>query len=206
MTLASNQHVVMPGQIGEFTFDMVANDDISEGVRREYFQPTLVDPYNPYLGVTAWMDITVSPSATIAQFQSQSAFPSINRGQPSSSFLQYKNSGTSRWYDDTSVPAGLNPVHLAASVPTNRSSAFSYGWPSDGRPNFNFSKVYQADGVTLASNQHVVEPGQIARFEFPITAPWNINYGTHREYFQPVLEYSKNWNIGALSWLDITIR
>src|SRR5690606_33611270 len=127
-------------------------------------------------------------------------------GEPRNVYIQYKNLGSARWYDDVSAPAGVAPVHLAASVPTNRGSVFSYGWPSNGRPNFTFTKVYKADGKTLAENQHIVEPGQIARFEFTITPPWNINLGTHREHFQPVLEGASNWNMGGLAWLDVRVE
>lgn len=205
-TLAPNQHIVMPGQIGEFSFNMVANEGTQVGQTREYFQPILVDQHHPSLGVISWLDVTVSATSKKAQFDAQSSYPTLSRGQSIASYLQYKNTGTARWYDDTSVPQGLQPVHLAATNPINRGSVFSYDWPSRGRTGSIFSKVYLSDGATLAPNQHVVEPGQIARFEFNLTAPWNINYGTHREYFQPVLEGASQWNIGALSWLDVTIQ
>lgn len=205
-TLAGNQHIVMPGQIARFEFAMAAPVSISTGSYREHFQPILEGAHHWQMGGAVWLDVTVQPSSTQAQFHRQSAYPTISRGQAAPSFLEYKNIGASRWYDDTSRPAGLLPVHLAATSPPNRQSVFSYGWPSAGRPNFTFSKVYEADGTTLAANQHVVEPGQIARFEFNITAPWNVNLGTHREHFQPVLEWAPNWSMGALSWLDVTVR
>ena len=206
-TLAPNQHVVMPGQIGEFSFQMTAGDNITTGDLREYFTPILVGQYQSSLGVLSWLDVKVTPTTQLGQFHSQSNYPTISKGTGSSIFISYKNTGTARWYDDTSVPAGLKPIHLAATNPINRQSVFSYGWPSAGRPNVNFSKVYQADGVTLAPNQHVVEPGQIARFEFNVTAPWNINTGVHREYFQLVREGADNWSMGEkTAWMDIRVN
>lgn len=206
VTLSGNQHIVMPGQIGRYDFSLTASKDVSPGTYRESFQP-VQEGYNyPIMGTPSWFDITVTPSVFSAGWNAQSSFPTLSPGESKLAFIQYKNLGSTRWYDDTSAPVGLSPVHLAASVPTNRKSVFSYGWPSSGRPNVTFTKVYEADGVTLAANQHVVEAGQIARFEFNITSPWNINTGTHREYFQPVLEGTNNWSMNGISWLDVTVR
>ncbi len=142
-----------------------------------------------------------------AQFFAQSPLNQpFYLGESKAVYISYKNIGSAPWYDDSSVTPGINPVHLAASVPTNRSSVFSYGWPSAGRPDFNFSKVYESDGTPLASNQHIVQPGQIAEFDFNITAPWNINYGAYTEYFQPVLEHAQNWSIGGVSWLNVIVH
>lgn len=204
-TLAANQHIVMPGQIARFEFKFGAGANTNTGLYREYLQPRLAGSNYPDMGGLSWMDVTVTPSEYKTSFYSQSAFPTIARGQSSAAFIQYKNTGTAKWYDDSSVPAGFNPIHLAASAPTNRQSVFSYGWLSAGRPNFTFSKVYEADGTTLATDQHTVEPGQIARFEFNVTAPWNVNTGMHREYFQPVLEWANDWNLGGVAWLDIKV-
>ncbi len=205
-TLSSNQHIVMPGQIAKFNFKFAASANTTSSSMREYFQPVIAGSPHPTMGAVSWLDASLIDTSSTAQFAGQSPMPTVSLGQSAPVFLQYKNIGTARWYDDTTVPQGLSPVHLAASVPTNRQSVFSYTWPSNGRPNFNFSKVYEADGVTLATNQHIVEPGQIARFEFSVTAPWNVNLGTHREHFQPVLEKANMWGMGSLSWLDITVR
>lgn len=206
VTLAGHQHIVMPGQIARYEFSMSAPLSITTGFYRESFQPILEGAPHPFMNGTAWLDVNVITSTSQAQFHSQSAHPVVIRGQAFPSFIQYKNAGNTKWYDDTSVPTGMSPIHLAASNPTNRQSVFSYGWLSAGRPNFTFSKVYETNGTTLAANQHTVEPGQIARFEFNITAPWNINPGIHREHFQPVLEWAHNWNIGGLAWLDVKVN
>lgn len=204
ITLAANQHVVLPGQLGRFEFQMTAANNVPQGFYREYFQPLMTDPYHPYMNGVSWFDVNVTPPSFSAVFNLQSGYPTIIKGQSSQAFLQYKNVGSSQWYDDTSAPVGISPVHLAATSPVNRNSVFSYGWQSAGRPSVTFSKVYEADGITLSDNQHIVKNGQIARFDFNLTTPWNIESGVHREYFQPVLEEARYWNMGALSWLDIT--
>lgn len=206
VTLASNQHIVMPGQIARFDFQMTAESDVPVGGYREFFQPLLSDPYHPFMGALSWLDVNVTASSFSAKLDNQTPSVSMLRGQSTPVFVQYKNTGNASWYDDSAVPPQVSPVHLAATTPMNRSSVFSYGWPSPGRPSVNFSKVYEADGVTLATNQHVVQPGQIGRFEFNISAPWNIDLGTHREYFQPALEGAQNWNIGGVIWLDINVH
>jgi len=126
-------------------------------------------------------------------------------GESRSVYFEYRNIGATRWYDDTSAPSGYNPIHLAATNPINKSSIFSYGWPSSGRPNLNFTKVFESNGVTLATNQHVVEPGQIARFEFTLTPPWNTPRGNYREFFQPVIEGASQWSMGGLAWFDFSV-
>lgn len=206
-TLTGNQHVVMPGQIATFEFSIIAPLTARTGLNKEYFRPAMTsDIYRPNLGDVTSVDINVLPSTFSAQFKAQSAYPSSKSGYPSPSFLQYKNTGNVRWYDTASVPTGYSPVSLAASNPINRVSMFSYGWPSGGRPNAHFSKVFEADGTTLSQNQHVVEISQIASFEFNLTPPWSLQSGSYREFFQPVAEGAPNWNMGALSWLDITNR
>ena len=69
----------------------------------------------------------------------------------------------------------------------------------------NLSSVYEADGVTLAANQHVVNPGQIGKFGFTLTVPASTASGTYREYFTTILEGASNWNIGLNMWLDVTV-
>ena len=141
-----------------------------------------------------------------AQFHSQSPSMSAYAGETKTAYIQYKNNGQWDWHDDQIDWPGIPPIHLAATAPINRSSIFSYGWPSVGRPNLNFSKVYESNGTTLAANQHLVKPGQIVRFEFNISIPWTLPAGQYREHFQPVLEGADGWNIGGVAWLDISVQ
>ncbi len=122
--------------------------------------------------------------------------------------MAFKNVGNDPWFDDTSTPIGKRPVRLATSWPINRLSDFSATWPYRNRSNTSFSKVYQADGVTLSSAQHTVQPGQIAQFEFTFTVPANQPSGVYREYFEPIVEGAPGygWNMGTQAWLSVTVQ
>ena len=173
--------------------------------------------YTPHLNQSfpgifeGWFGSVIA-QAYSAQYVNQSAYPSLLPGQSSSAFFEYQNTGNVAWYDDSSVgsaSAGTLPVHLATSHSINRNSAFAAGnWGGGGnRPDLTFSTVYEADGTTLAANQHVVQPGQIAKFNFTFTVPGNQAAGTYREYFQPVVEGSPN---GAFNdpgtYIDVTVQ
>jgi len=205
VTPSQFQHVVRPGEIVHFDFDLTASANLPIGVNREYFQPIVEGSPNWQMGGVAWVDATVVERTGNAQYISQSNPPAINRGSSSPEFITYRNNTNFPWYDDASVPTGLSPLHFATTAPINRYSAFSYGWPSYSRPTNLFAKVYEADGVTLAGNQHIVQPGQIGRFEFSLTPPWSFNVGSYREYFQPLLEGAQNWNVGGVGWFDVTV-
>ncbi len=204
VTLAANQHVANPGQIVEFDFNLGANT--SGGFVRQYFQPILEGSPLWDMGAQSWLDVTVQPLTFKATFAGQSSYPTIPRGQTSTAHLSYKNSGNRPWYDDvTAGPLNTFAVHLATTNPINSASPFSSSWPTNNRPALTFAHVYEADGVTLAANQHVANPGQIVEFDFTFTVPAGQTPGTYTQYFQPILEGSTLWNMGALSWLTITV-
>jgi hypothetical protein len=139
---------------------------------------------------TQWFG-SIYTSPYNATFYSQSNYPSLNPGQSAAVWFEYQNTGNQTWYDDDSIgsaPAGSYPVHLATSHILNRASAFSATWPSATRADLVFSTVYNSDGVTLASNQHVAQPGQIVKFSFTMTAPYGLVATTYPEYFIPVAE------------------
>ncbi len=199
------QHVVRPGEIVELSMPLTVRDSAATGLHRQIVQPQ-VDTYkNSPMGGLSWYDVTAVARTNGAAMYTQSPFPSISRGSSQPVFLSYKNTSNTSWYDDTSAPAGILPVHIATYSPINRSSPFSYDWYNRARPVLQFSKVTEADGVTLASNQHVVQPGQVVYFNFNLTAPWTFS-GTYREYYLPIVEGSGVWNQGGVSWLDVTVR
>ena len=210
-TLASNQHVVQPGQVAKFQFDIKPATNANPGVYREFFQP-VAEGTADGLFPKAWtfIDATLQPSIYNINGTTQSSYPTIVRGGQTSAFLTYKNNGNVAWYDDTSKsqgPAGTNPVHLATSHNLNRNSGFSSGWPTPSRPAVNFAAVYESDGTTLASNQHVVQPGQIAKFNFNLSAPSNLSPGVYREFFNPVVEGTANGVFNdAWTFFDVTVR
>jgi hypothetical protein len=47
--------------------------------------------------------------------------------------------------------------------------------------------VYEGDGTTVATNQHVASPGQIVEFRFPVTTPWAQASGSYEQLFKPTL-------------------
>ncbi|HYH74976.1 MAG TPA: hypothetical protein VD735_03365, partial [Candidatus Saccharimonadales bacterium] len=143
----------------------------------------------------------------LAQFYSvYPSRPGLKTSQSTIVTMQWKNMGIANWYDDTNAAANnARPVHLAATGPINRSSHFAMQWPNPGRAGLTFTKVYMADGVTLAPDQHIVQPGQIARFEFPITIPIGTNPGTYREWFQLIVEGNTTWWMGGDSYVDVVV-
>jgi hypothetical protein len=201
-----NEASVAPGDTGTFTVNYLAP------LKKASYNFTL----SPYVNTTniglssTKVSVSVSSPDYTAKFQTQSAFPTIAQGGHSNAFFSAKNSGNVAWYDDTSLssaPAGTKPVHLATTNPINRSSVFSGGaWGSgNNRPAVTFSAVYEADGTTLATNQHVVQPGQIAKFSFTFSVPSNKAAGTYREYFQPIVEGYNPWSMGLVGWIDVKV-
>lgn len=207
VTLAGNQHLVMPNQIVRFNFTITVPYGFPPGQHRIYVQPVLEGSNNWNIGGVAWIDTNVIETNQAAQYAGQSANPTLAPGQSTVSYFQYRNVGNTNWYDDVTAAANnVQPVHLATSGPVNRASSFSWGWPNSARPAVNFSAVYEADGVTLAGNQHLVLPNQIARFSFNTTVPYNYPDGNYTEYVQPVWEGSNRWNMGGVAWSVVGVQ
>jgi hypothetical protein len=205
VTLTSNQHVVLVGQIVEFDFAFSVASNTTPAAYQTFFQPVLDGSTLWNMGGLAWLWINVQPLTFQASFAGQSGFPTMVQASNSAAFLRYRNTGNQPWYDDVSASAySTFAVHLATSAPVNGASPFSATWPGNNRPATSFAHVYEADGVTLATNQHIAQPGQIVEFDFNFNA--NAAPGFYRQYFQPVLDGSTLWNMGALSWLDVTVQ
>ncbi len=206
-TLAVDQSKVLPGQIAKFNINFVINPNADTKVYREWFQPILEGSSNWNIGGQAWIRVTVVQTEHKATYYRQCGYPTISKGSSATCFLDYKNTGSSTWRDSSSSsPKGVSPINLATTQSINRSSAFGSAWGSGkNRPAIKFSKVFESDGTTLASNQQTVLPGQIARFEFTFTTTSNQTAGQYQEWFQPILEGSSNWNIGGTAWLKVTV-
>jgi hypothetical protein len=209
VTPAANQHVTQPGQIAKLSFTLTVPAGTAAGTYREFFQP-IVEGTSSGLLNDPWtfLDVQVKPSFYASAFAGQSAYPTIPRGQQATAWFQYKNTGTLPWYDNSSVTAGLLPIHLSTAHPLNRHSLFGSTWGGDqNRSAGLFTSVYESDGVTAAANQHVVQPGQIARINFVMSAPANANPGVYREFFQPIVEGTAD---GAMNdpwtFLDVTVQ
>lgn len=206
-TLATNQHIATPGEIAEFDFTFTVPANMKTGTYQEMFQPILEGSSWWNMGGISWFKVTVWPQEFKAGFNGQSAYPTIARGNTSAAFVKYKNIGNESWFDSTSAALyHTNAVHLATTNPINRHDPFSATWPSTMRPAINFTHVYESDGTTLAANQHIVNPGQIAEFDFTFTVPNTTTTGLHQEFFQPILEGSTPWNMGGVVWLNVTVN
>ena len=209
VTLASNQHVVAPGQIGKFTFMLTVPIGASTGYYREHFRPIVEGSTSWDMGGQAWLGVNVASSTRTLSYHSQSPYPVISRGSQQQAYIMYKNTGNVNFYDDLSAKAGIYPLHLATSNQINRVSAFSTtgAWVSSNRAATTFSAVYEPDGVTLASNQHVVAPGQIGKFTFMLTVPIGASTGYYREHFRPIVESAPGnlWDLESEVWLGITV-
>ena len=204
-TLSTDQHVVNPGEIAKFSFTLSigagiipANYDESFILVREGASDWALS------GSNVWTRVAVQPTYGI-ELLSQPSPLSIAANEQTASSVLYRNTGNVALYDDASVPAGSFPLHLATTGAINRSSVFGQSWATTNRPNGTFSAVYETDGTTPAANQHVAQPGQVVKYTFNITAPVYLNSGTYNEQFQPILEGAQNWDLGAVSNLNITV-
>jgi hypothetical protein len=207
VTPAGNQHVAQPGQIVKISFVMTAPTGMRAGTYREFFQP-IVEGVTVMNDPWTFLDITVKSAYFASAYVGQAPYPAIPRGQQVTSWFMYKNIGTLPWYDDSSVTTGRLPIHLATGHPINRRSLFGGTWGGDqNRASGMFAAVYEADGVTLAGNQHVVQPGQIGKINFVMKAPANAQPGVYREFFQPIVEGTAD---GAMNdpwtFLDVTVQ
>ena len=205
-TLASNQHAALPGQIVEFGFTLTAPDDLAPGSYKEMFQP-IVEGGQPWsMQQVAWLYVHVTDSDNTAVYYDQSSYPTIARGGTGTFFFRFQNKGNSTWMDSASVQNGLQPVHLATTDPINRISAFNASFSTPNRPNIQFSAVYESDGTTLAPDQHVVKPNQIAKFAFTLKVPANKPIGIYKEVFQPIIEGGRPWDMNQIAWLYLTVK
>lgn len=159
---------------------------------------------NFYLYFTSWFGSTTRPY--YATYAGQTPAISTTQGDTSGVVLfRFTNAGSQTWYDDSSAASGVPRVHLATSFPTNRSSIFAKSWASPARPAVNFSAVYESNGTTLAANQHVVQPGQVAVFTVRFSVPTTITGGNYSEVFQPVADGSNQWDMGATVETGISV-
>ncbi len=205
-TLASNQHIAQPGQIVKFDYRVTANDSLTPGSYTEWIRPMLDSNPTKDIGGSGYIIAAVEPRSQIANFHSLGGYPSLKVGQNSNTWIKYKNSGNTPWYDRTAAPSGISPLVLATTNPVNRASSFIFtNWLSISRPTTSFSAVYESDGTTLASNQHIAQPGQIVKFDISFKVPLDKPVGTYKEYIQPVLEGAKYWIVGAYGHIEISV-
>jgi hypothetical protein len=207
--MASNQHTVLPGQVAQFDITFTAPYGKTPGTYREYLQPVLdgAPGFGWDMGMATYFDINLQDRQFKASAASQSTSQVLSRGQTKTVYFDYKNTGNAFWKDDSAAIPGYPVTHMATTNPINRGSSFvANTWISISRPTNTFKQVFEADGVTLTSDQKTVLPGQIARFQFDIFASANLATGQYKEYFQPVIEPSATWSLGPISSIDITVQ
>ncbi len=167
-----NESTVNPGETATFDFSMTMP---SVGYKKEYFNLVAEGiTWMPDLGM--YYDFTVQPDTYTWQPYSQRVFTDSSKSTETSTsattsgkryYLQVavRNSGNTPWYK--------YGVNLATSLPKDRISAFrDASWLSANR--------------SATMNEDRVNPGDIATFEFWVTAP--SFSGERREYFNIVAE------------------
>ncbi len=206
-TLAADQHTVFPGQVGRYEFTLSTPPLTPPGTYQEWFQLIAEgDPNWSISGSTSFFNIYVN-SVPQVSYVSQSAYPTIQKGQSSTIFFRYRNSGNVT-LNSSSTPqhsALTTTLSMATTTPINRQSNFSSSWFSPSRPSKAFSAVYSGSGQGKTSDQNNVRPGQEFAYEFNVTAPSDLSPGTYREWFQPVRESANPWDIGGVVFMDITV-
>lgn len=116
-----------------------------------------------------------------AEWAGQSGTGPLVSGTQATVSIDYRNTGTQTWSS-----SGGNPVRLATSRPFDRTSPFSdASWLNPSRPT---GITGQVNGGTLDTGDTAIEPGQIGRFRFTVTAPPVGSSTTFQEHFRLIAE------------------
>ncbi len=110
----------------------------------------------------------------------QSSYLTLSEGQVETVWVEFQNTGSANWYRD-----GDNALHLGTAKDLDRKSMFykESDWLSMNR---------------VKMKQEVVKPGETARFEWQIEAPYQS--GVYHEYFRPVAENITWLNDQSVYW------
>jgi len=208
VTLTPDQHTVWPGQVARFEFVLNNPTGIPPGSYRENFELVQDGAPNWWVpGGYAWQLVNV-PNPFNALFKGVSSAASVTPSQTGTLWFDFQNTGFQFWKDDLSALPYYPRTRLAATWPINRVSAFhDPSWLNDSRPVSVFTTVFESDGVTLASDQHTVWPGQVARFQFTVKYPdGGIAPGTYQENFDIVQDGIPNWWVhGGYAWQAVQV-
>ncbi len=209
VTLAPDQHTVFPGQIGQYNFTLRSYPNTPTGKYQEWFQLIAEgDPNWDVNGSSFFYTVTVDNNLRLASYRRQSSYPTVNPGEKKTLFLEFENSGTVFWKDQLTAFPGAPAIKVATTNPVNRTTGFQdTSWHSPSRPTATLARVFEADGVTLAPDQHTVFPGQIGRYEFTLSTPQFTPPGSYQEWFQLIAEGDPSWNIaGSTSFFNISVN
>ena len=203
LTLSANQNKVNPGQIAEFYIPFNSLPETNPKKYQEFFTLARSGPGGSRLkGISIWTRPNVLKSNYSAAFAGQQAPQPIFDDSSSNVFIRYKNTGNVDWFDSRSNPQEVYPISLVTFDPINRNSDLSRTWVSPNRPTGQqFTKVYEANGTTLSTNQDRVKPGQIAEFSFKLAATNKSTKKVYKESFKLARERAPNALFGPQSWL-----
>jgi hypothetical protein len=211
-TLASDQHVVWPGQVAKMSFRMTVPETTAPGTYREWFQP-IAEGFDQWqMGGKGFIDVKVLAAKPRAAFVSQSGYPVLSPGQSTQVFFTFRNTGNTTWYDNHAITNGMappyaKPVRLATAERVNRTSAFGSTWGgAQNRATGVFQTVYQSNGSAYSSNPHKVLPGESAKFAFTVSVPSGKAHGTYREWFRPVVDGSRLWDLHERAFLNVIVQ
>lgn len=176
---------VPPGNIGSFKFTAFA--PLTPGTYVEHFEPVIEGVKWMNTGLN-WTFIVGDPLKDLAYVDQGPKTPDakihLRPGEKTTLWVKLRNLSGANWYNEDAHETN-NVIHLGASQPRDRQSAFLTAGLNRGR--------MDERGVAL---------GDIATFQIPITAP--AQKGEYHEYFDPVVE-GYGWKDTSLHW-DIVVE
>lgn len=186
------ESTVAPGALGTFRFYYTVPADMKPGLRREYFRPVHdgIGPMSADYGIYFELEV----GAQRASWASQSANPTLSRGQSAQFTVKFRNEGTTAWQRD-----GERPMRLATLRPNDRALA----WIREDVPGGNASGFVKENRIQMVES--TVAPGAEGTFTFWLTVPGDKAAGTYREYFGLVQDGYATLPDQGVYW-DITVR
>jgi hypothetical protein len=179
---------VKPGQIGVFSFTVKSPS--KSGEYREHFRPVIEG--DRWLDANLHFGLRVLPKGNHYAWVKQDDPDPISLGGDTETARVYiRNSGQSSW------KVG-GPLRLGTDRKRDRSSAFR------GPDWISASRASTIDAVADAPAEDVVDPGQIARFDFQVKSASKPD-GSYREYFRPVID-GKEWLRESDKYVPVTVR
>lgn len=187
-----NETNVPNNSIGNFDFKIKIPDNLGVGVYK--FNARLVQDgfswfLNPDTNGGAWWQIDVPKPVAI--WQSQSGFPTLNRGEDHTMWVKFINNTNKIWR--TSDP---KPVRLAIDKYWDVRTAWQgSGWLSENR-------------ITNALEGDVL-PGGTGTYQFNIHVPTDMPSGKHKFYVRLVADgfsWFDNPDTNGACWWEITVR
>lgn len=168
-----NESVVLPGEVGTFTFKINVPNRADELYIEHFNLVAEGAAWMPHRDFSIQLNITKQVYAWKMVSQTSSNGFSLIPGSTSTFTLVAKNTGNVTWTNTG------NPVRLATFVPTNRNSGFyDNSWVSQSRP--------------AVLQESTVLPGQNGTFVFTVKAPQSP--GLYYERFNLVME--------GISWFE----